>query len=499
MYLLSEDQRDRQRQLETGYEISEYTSIATELQDECERMDGVLYPVHIESDAFPEVCFETTIDYMTDFIEEELNVSPGDCTFYFSGNRSIHAHVPKFITREDNREQLKECAEEFNDERGAEFDLGLYSRKRQFRLPGVTHEKTGLPKVEIEPEWEHDEIIQTASKSNPILPDTYGEVIDTVFGEPGLTIIPNAPDDEQRATRNQANEWAEELGGPSSVVSFGFSESSIEVPLIEQAEQPSDPTLMPEWASYNTHPFSPYANASGNPRSVAVVKVKGGAFARDEVTIGGGSRPVHALVPAYFYGAISCDGEFTKDRVHAPLQLSKQDYRKWESRGFEPGEKLVIIGGKSGSSIIFHVSSWEATEAGHALTSEVGNRQKALDYLANRGYHIGSGGTGGSTSSTGKHRAKQSDRIRPVQNPQTLAAELQHQAEQDGVESLEHDERRRVAFRVLKIGSWHSAWEWFETQYGEDFKPEYTRKEFVSVIEAKPEDYAHIEVPDKPN
>ena len=103
------------------------------------------------------------------------------------------------------------------------------------------------------------------------------------------------------------------------------------------------------------------------------------------------------------------------------------------------------------------------------------------------------------TSSTGQHRGGQSDRIRPVQNPQTPAAELQRQAEQDGIETLEHEERRRVAFRVLKIGSWHSAWEWFESQFGEDFKPGYTHAEFVSIIKAKPEDYAHIEVPDNQN
>jgi len=42
------------------------------------------------------------------------------------------------------------------------------------------------------------------------------------------------------------------------------------------------------------------------------------------------------------------------------------------------------------------------------------------------------------------------------------------------------------------------AWEWFQSQFGDDFKPELTREQFQSAIESFPEDYDHIEVPVNP-
>jgi hypothetical protein len=82
------------------------------------------------------------------------------------------------------------------------------------------------------------------------------------------------------------------------------------------------------------------------------------------------------------------------------------------------------------------------------------------------------------------------------QNPRTEAAALQQQAEQDGIETLRHMERWRVACRVLGWG-WEPAWEWFKAQFGAEFKPGVTREQLQSVIESFPDDYDSVEVPEE--
>jgi len=58
-------------------------------------------------------------------------------------------------------------------------------------------------------------------------------------------------------------------------------------------------------------------------------------------------------------------------------------------------------------------------------------------------------------------------------------------------------ERRQVTCRVLGWG-WEPAWGWFSEQFGADFKPAVTREQFRSAIEAFPDDYDHVEVPEEP-
>lgn len=485
VYLLTDDQYERHQSLENPYGVAHTSCIATALQDECEQTDHVVYPIHIESDAFPKISFETTIQHITEFVETKLGCAVDDCTFYYSGNRSIHAHVPKVVTSEQGRERLKEWAAQFSDEADAEFDLGIYSRKRQFRLPGVAHQKTGMVKVEVEPEWEHDRIVRHAASNTSEKPTTYEEILMTVF----------APL-RQRATRYQR--WGSpskptlirKLGGSGSVLSFDCTGSEINCPLIEQEQHPNNPTDIPEWAQYNYHEFSPYAHANGNARSVAVVKVMGGAFARKE------KRKGATMVPAYFHGAHGCNGEaFTKTDEHAPLQLSKRDYEKWD---YDEGDHVVIIGGQSRNSRIFTVESWHATVAAHALTSEEGGRQASLAYLEDKGYEVGKSGSSGPTCTSNAIETRGGrDSIVPIRLPRSEAATLQQKAEQDGIETLTHMERWRVACRLLLHG-WEPAWEWFKSQFGADFKPELTCEQFRSVIESYPGDYNHVEVSTNP-
>ena len=200
-------------------------------------------------------------------------------------------------------------------------------------------------------------------------------------------------------------------------------------------------------------------------------------------------------------GAIGCNGEFTKEDVHAPLQLSKKDYRKWD---YEIGEKVVIIGGKSGSSRIFSVSSWEATVVGHALTSDEGGRDTALDYLSEQGYDVGASGssTSESTSTIASRGETLEGEPRTIwsarENPQSEAEALQLKAEQDGIGTLSHNERVRVACRNLHQG-WQATWEWFEEQFGSTFKPEVTWRFLKGIVENPDfEEYDHVDVPSKP-
>lgn len=380
VYLLTEEQYERHQSRENPYKVENASCIATALQNECEQADQVVYPIYIESDAFPDVSFEATIQHITEFVETELGCEVSDCTFYYSGNRSIHAHVPKVVTSERTREQLKKLAAQFSEEAGAEFDFGIYSRKRQFRLPGVPHQETGLPKVEVEPEWDHDSIVQEAASSIPKGPATFEEVLMNVF----------AP---LRRQVSRYRRWSgptipsllKSLGGPDTVFSLDDARREVDCPLIEQEQHPTNSAYFPKWAQYNYHEFSPYAHASGNTRSVAVVKVKGGAFARKA------KRNGATMVPAYFYGARGCNGgEFVKVDEHAPLQLSDRDFEKWD---YCEGDHVVIIGGQSRNSRIFTLESWHATVAGHALIGEEGSRQAALDYLESEGYNVGKGGT----------------------------------------------------------------------------------------------------------
>lgn len=489
IYMIPRGEYDRQDEFETGYEVKGGSSIAKEIQDECEEDDRVLCPVHIESDAYHDVGPETLISWFQEFVEDYLDVPFNTCTLYFSGNRSIHVHVPRFVSGEDNREQLKELAESFCEEAGADLDLGLYSRKRLFRLPGVEHEKSGLSKVEIEPMWEKDRIFRESYESSPDLPATYSAVLRRVFAS------------HASLTRQSAQPSADEPHGlfrvldpEKTVLEFDTEEREIETPLIEQREYPSNSADAPEWLMYNAKEFSPYAHAHGNPRSVAVVEVKGGAFARK------GTRNGAPMVPAWFIGAIGCDGSFTKEAEHAPLQLSegdRKDFEKWSKGGYQKGDYVVVVGGQSRSSVIFSVTRIEALQAGYRLISTEGSRKDALDYLSSQGYDVGASGSTGTIASR-EGASTTAATIYPARENQGGAEALQRKAEREGIGTLSHNERIRVACRLLRYG-WEPTWEWFEERFGSSFKPKVTHRFLKGIAEESTfQEYNHIDVPDSP-
>ncbi|PGF18423.1 hypothetical protein CP556_18445 [Natrinema sp. CBA1119] len=492
MYKISREQYERQRDMENPYLVDGgYSMKATEIQDECEDDDRVLCPVHIESDAYHEVGPDTLITWFREFVEDYLEAPFNTCTLYFSGNRSIHVHVPRFVSGEADRERLKELAKLYCDEARAELDISVYDRKSLFRIPSVEHAKSGIPKVEIEPTWDRTRIFRKANGANPSTPATYADVLWDVFGQERLTVGTIGPE------MNRSQNLFQVLDPEKTLLEFTRDEpeNEIETPLIEQVAYPEDPAEVPEWSMYNAHEFSPYAHASGNPRSVAALRVKGGVFARENKRCGA------TMVPAYFYGAVGCNGGFTKQDVHAPLQLSKKDYRKWD---YEHGEKVVIIGGKSGSSRIFSVSSWEATEVGHALTSDKGGRDTALNYLSEKGYDVGASGStvSGSkctTASRSNEFSRETGTIWPArENWGTDVEGLQWKAEQEGIGTLSHKERIRVACRFLQNG-WQPTWEWFKEQYGSTFKPRITWQFLRGIVEDPDfREYDNVDVPPKP-
>lgn len=499
VYFVPRDRYEHQEDRDSGYDVEDVTSIATELQDECEVDDEknrVLYPVHIESDAYHEEGPEMLNEWFREFVEDYLDVPFHTCTLYFSGRRSIHVHVPRFVKGEDDRKRLKEQAEAFCDETGADLDLGIYSRKRLFRLPGVEHEKSGLSKVEIQSTWDHTRIVRESNESNPSVPRTYAHVLWRVFvSQESLTSgTAQSPGCELHNLFNV-------LDSDKTVLTFDTEEANveekeIEPPLIERVDEcPDNPADVVEWVMYNAKEFSPYALASGNPRSVAALQIKGGAFARKY------KRDTATMIPSYFYGAVGCNGQFTKEDEHAPLQLSKPDYGKWD---YEPGDTVVVIGGGSGSSRILNVDVWEATIVGHALTGEDGSREAALDYLIDQGYDVGSSGSMSSRSkdSDASSREAPSGEARSIwparSNPKTRAEELQRKAEQEGIDTLSHNDRIRVACRHLRQG-WKPTWEWFEEQFGSDFKPELTWSFLRGIVEDDSfEEYDQVAVPEKP-
>jgi hypothetical protein len=476
LYFLTPEQHGQQHALQNPYRVSGFTSIATELQTRCETAERVLYPIYIESDVYEEKGPETLIGWFKRFVEDYLDLAFETCTLYYSGSRSIHVHVPRFVTTESQRERLKRLAETFCEETGAELDVGIYSRKRLFRLPGVAHDKSGSRKVEIRPDWDHTRICREANLSADTVPDSFESVLRRVFTP-------------ERTAPYTSVDVHTVLNDEDFVLSLPEEDSKIPVPLIEQEISPTELKARSRWNQYNAKEFSPYALAAGNGRSIAVVLAKGGAFARRN------TRKGATMIPAYFYGARGCAGkEFMKSNVCAPLQLSGRDYEKWVVRGIEPGDRVVVIGGQSRNSRIFRVEPADAIITGHILRDEEHSRQDALNYLESQGYDIGSSGLG-KRSPVSKRSPVTVRAEKGTTRPQTEASRLQERAEREGVETLTHFERVRVACRLL-LGGWDNAWRWFREQFGPNFSPKITWVQFNSIVTSYPE-YA-FEVPPRP-
>lgn len=469
IYLLTRSEFDYQSSIKNPYAIAGSTNIASELQDRCEASGRVLYPLYIESDEYHVYGPEVLIGWFTEFVEECLQLPIERCRFYYTGSRSIHVHLPLIAQGEDEREWVKVQAAMYSDKTGAALDLGIYSRKRQFRLPGVTHQKTGRRKVGIDPAWSRDQI-EVASEDSEAQPDTFAGLIADTFTLP-----------QPRGDSAGRTEWFARIVANGRLT---IPEKAAP-PLIEQQAAPDDPVELAIWESYNRKEFSPYANAHDGTRSVAVLRVLGGAFARKSTRNGA------TLVPAYFYGAESCNGAFTKHGCYAPLQLSDRDYPKWN---YLKGDYVVIIGGSSRNSRIIPLPQEQAQACGRIVQTD--GREAALGYLSQQGHDVGRAGR--CPSQTTKS-ASPKKRVPRKKKSNSRAAQIVKQIEAGDIEvDADHYDRLTVANHLMKTRGWNGAWRWFEQQYGERFDPGETWKHLASLVASYPKDFGHIIVPPRP-
>jgi len=475
VYFISENQEERlQEYAENPYGNPSSDNIAKTIQDECEDTERVLYAVHAESDEHENdekengsglVPLPTMVGWLQEWVRTVIDEDPGNCTFFYSGNRSIHVHTPYFLTGANLR-WIKQQTKQYCSNSVAVLDPSVYKRKQQFRIPGVLHQKRGLRKVQIDTSWEHVDII-SASANDVDQPDTYADVLEMLFRPDVSTDLSDL------------------------LVSSSIEETQSSSPLTEWPSRYKRPHDEHKNRAYTGYSFYPYPTGNDhNGRSVASVRMIDGSFQRQEA---GKNR---TFIPCYFYGAHSCSGRaYTKNEHYAPLQLSAKDAKKWD---YEEGDPIIIIGGGNFESIIHPVTETIAQHVGDLLDPTDGNREDALEYLETKGYDVGSAGPSQGTHTATTQQPSDSDDESKQSTSITDAARLQRRAEKESVEmSLEHDERRKVANRLLTIHGWDHAWNWFREQYGNDFDPQRTWQGFRSIIQTHSDDFTHIEVPPK--
>ena len=445
IYYLTENQLERQDSLSNPYETTDVSCIAKELQDNCEKRNRVLYPVVVESDT--ELNLDDMAESIIRFLEENLNLTPTDYTLWYSGGRSIHAHTSLFVDS-NGLKQVKETVKEFNQDSEVTLDTSNYSRKSQFRLPGVKHDKTGGVKVKVNPGWDHEEIFSKAHSKRENLPDTYLDAL--------AEVLPH--DNTQQSgiiSQDEVNNQGPLL--PSEIVPF-----------------------------YNRH-FSPYANADKDDlHSVAILKVLD-------------DQP-HELHDEYFVGAaIFCavGGGGREDYLvskkndfdYRHIKLSTHDAEKWD---YEMGDIVAILGGRSRRSRIFEIDIDEAKTASRVLYED--GREAAIRHFSAWGYDVGSTGLDGEES------LSISDTSRF-----TEAARLKQEIDEQGLPSVVveegisvHDLLFKVSCRLLKIRGWGATWDWLRHTLGDNFEPEETHKRLKKIVETYSEDYRDVDVPPRP-
>lgn len=453
VYLLEESQikRHRERKAEDDlFRVNDQTSIAIALQDECEEVDRVRYPLFIESDA--DIEFFKMRAELKRFISDVFEVNPNDGRGYFSGGRSLHIHLPYYVGSHTGLQGIRNKVEAFNEESDALIDPSNYSRKSLFRLPGAKHHNTGIRKLSVALDSSDEQL-------------------------------------QKEIARAVAGRREEELVLPSTEIGdflrFCVSQplelgQSVPVPVVEQEEQPTMEANRARWKQYNRHPFSPYANTGNERRSVVVAQVKGNPYCRD--TEAGGDIRQGIFVPAYIYGAVSADGEYLMWRENGRIRLSKIDYGKWNSGR---GDTIVLLGGQSrGSRIIELDDSMERewlmdllVHDSKRVDNDSDGRREVIDTLRMFGYDVGSAGK------NGPYRHQSGWSGGGGERSSSRASQLQKQAERNDVEILTHREQLHVTNRLLALRGWNGADEWFREQYGDNYDREITHKHLRSVVE----------------
>jgi hypothetical protein len=219
----------------------------------------------------------------------------------------------------------------------------------------------------------------------------------------------------------------------------------------------------PEWV-YG-HPFSPYGSASGGSRSVSFFRVEGAAYCLRDAD-------AHAFLPAFIHGAVGCDGEYTVRERNAAVKLSKRDYAKLS--GAPIGNTYVLIGGQSRSSRMFKISERIVHDGSTILLQN--SRDAALEYLRSKDYDVGTSGANDNRNSITREAGEPAE-----------AEQLQRKAEREGFGELTHNEKFRVACRLLHNGREY-AHSWIDRNM-EAYDYNTTESYLTDLIGQYPEDY----------
>lgn len=445
IYYLTEEEQRRLNEVPSPKQI----------QSACEADDRVLYNVLAESDEFD---FrkgrkaQTVIGWLTTFAEDYLGLESDDYEFYFSGNRSIHLHTNEFVPGDEGLKWLKERAETFNEKEDGELDTSIYARKRQFRLPGVGHYRTELPKVPITEDATREDITRAlgegAEKDLPF------EVDESYYYTSSLLCCRDSQDVTGEGPLSVLTGYIKASGGETSDITHDDTDDITH-------NTPSEPI---------ESPVSPYAKTGDGERSVILLKQTG------EVVEENGSY----YVEAYVREARGGDGSFRRYNHEGHVLLSERDARKWN---FESGDVVVILGGQSRNSKLLDLTGDDSVaEVVESALYEDG-KDAAIEALELFEYDTGAAGYNG--------LKRQSESTGP-----TEAARAKRKIER-GRTSLTYDNVLRVACRLLRMEGWDSAWNWLKREFGEEFDPEQTHEYLSKPVESY-EDYNHVDVPEPP-
>lgn len=443
IYYVDKNKSKIQDELPNPYAVSDST-VATKLQNKAEKEGTVFYPIYIESDS--EKNLDTQVQWLKEFCRVHLNTIPQACNWFYSGNRSIHVHVPKLAT-EHNIDFLRELSQGFEHD----IDSQIYSRKRQFRLPGVYHSKTGLPKIEIQPDWNHQEIIRESATAEVEPPENFKDVLTDTFGSDVLNNPSQylwQPQNDSKTVKAGLNEWEE--------------------------YETCRGRLHQKWKAHYSHPVSPYAHAGNGNRSLVVAKVQDGGFSEKRATHQEGREEerIFNFIPSQVFKFWGCNRQFTVDNEYRPVKFSKTDYEKFAQMDIQEQEFYALIGGQSRNSRIFSIPRWLALVAAEESTSK-----EALELLEGFGYDTGSSGRVESS-----YQNKSNEYQNPTEN--TPAYDLQRQAEKQGIDTLTHLELRTAANRLLQQYGIKDTRQWFQDQYGDDFDRGVTNKQIKHLCDS---------------
>lgn len=359
VYMLSNSELRIQRSKDNVHAVSGSSNLINQYQDRCREQGRVLFPIYVESDEGDSGrTFYEMRRTLKDFAQK-LGVNPGDCRFFYSGKRSIHAHLPLTATSPDELEQVKNMAEEFNHESEGEIDPTIYHIKSQFRIVGVPHHRTGQLKIQVPTCSSESQLNRTVAKAidastTDHRPDTFADLLsDSVYalgesvesvvsklsgvgGTSGGSGVGSASGKEGRKeeeARNISHGAGDASIDPVSPESEMESETVVEstekgllkkggnsggddrVAQSEDGERPSGEAEAEIWDRRNNDPYSPYSYTDER-RSVSLYTVKGEVFFEED-----SEGEEIAYVPSRIHAA-----------VNGPLEDGIAKFELWQNQ-----------------------------------------------------------------------------------------------------------------------------------------------------------------------